>query len=84
MAQKTTSEASPELRRKSIEADVEAYLAAGNKIEEVPSGISSQDPQGRGKQLRLGPPKEEKGANEFADSMVALCAEHGINATKVN
>ena len=60
MAQKNTSETSPELRRKSIEEDVAAYLAAGNKIEEVPSGISSQDPQGRGKQLRLGPPKEEK------------------------
>ena len=60
MAQKNTSETSPELRRKSIEEDVAAYLAAGNKIEEVPSGISSQDPQGRGKQLRLGLPKEEK------------------------
>ena len=60
MAQKKVPEVSPELRRKSIEADVAAFLAAGNKIEEVPSGVSSQDPQGRGKQLRLGPPKEEK------------------------
>lgn len=63
MAQKKTPDVSPELRRKSLEADVAAFLAAGNKIEEIPSGISSQDPQGRGKQLRLGPPKEE-GKNE--------------------
>ena len=60
MAQKNSPDISPELRRKSIEADVAAYLAAGNKIEEVPSGVSSQDPQGRGKQLRLGSPKEGK------------------------
>ena len=59
MAQKKTPEDSSELRRQAIEADVAAFLAAGNKIEEIPSGISSQDPQGRGKQLRLGPPKEE-------------------------
>ena len=60
MAQKKAPEASSELRRKSIEADVAAFLAAGNKIEEVPSGTSSQDPQGRGKQLRLGRPKDKE------------------------
>ena len=60
MAQKKAPEASPELRRKSIEADVAAFLAAGNKIEEVPSGTTSQDPQGRGKQLRLGRPKDKE------------------------
>lgn len=59
MAQKKIPEVSPELRRKSIEADVAAYLAAGNKIEEVPTGTSSQDPQGRGKQLRSGGQKPE-------------------------
>ena len=60
MAQKKTSEDSPELRRKSIEADVAAFLAAGNQIEEVPIGISSQDTQGRGEQLRLSSAKDEK------------------------
>ena len=59
MAQKKAAEVSSELRRKSIEEDVAAFLAAGNKIEEIPSGTSSQDPQGRSKQLRLGSPKEE-------------------------
>lgn len=59
MAQKKTVEVSPEVRRKSLEADVAAYLAAGNKIEEIPTGTSSQDPQGRSKQLRLGSPKTE-------------------------
>lgn len=59
MALKKAAEVSPEVRRKSIEADVAAYLAAGNKIEKIPSGTSSQDSQGRGKQLGLGPPKEE-------------------------
>ena len=59
MAQKKTAEVTPELRRKTIEEDVAAFLAAGNKIEEIPSGTSSQDPQGRGKQLRLGTPKAE-------------------------
>ena len=58
MAQKKTPEISPELRRKSIEADVAAYLAAGNQIEVIPSGTTNYDSQGRGKQLRLGPPKE--------------------------
>ena len=55
--QKTTSDESAQLRRKSIEADVAAFLAAGNQIEEIPSGVSSQDPQGKGKQLRQNPPK---------------------------
>ncbi len=60
MAQKKTPEASSELRRKNLEADVAAFLAAGNKIEQVPSGTSSQDPQGRGKQLRLTPSRSKE------------------------
>ena len=67
MAQKKTAEDSSELRRKSIEEDVAAFLAAGNKIEEIPSGLSSQDSQGRGKQLRLGPSKEEGIAENKAE-----------------
>ena len=62
MAQKKVPEISPELRRKSIEADVAAYLAAGNEIEVIPSGTTTHDSQGRGKQLRLGPPKEHEQA----------------------
>ena len=62
MAQKKTIEVSPEMRRKSLEEDVAAFLAAGNSIEEVPSGLSAQDPQGRGKPLRLGTPKPEASA----------------------
>ncbi len=56
MAQKKAAEPSAKLRRKSIEEDLAAYLTAGNKIEQVPSGMSSQDPQGRGKALRSGAP----------------------------
>ena len=38
-------------RRKSLNDDVEKFLAAGNKIEYIPDGVSAQDPQGRGKPL---------------------------------
>ncbi len=48
---KTNSEPSPSERRKLLSADVEAYLKMGNKIDLIPSGVSSQDPQGRGKPL---------------------------------
>ena len=59
MAPKKTIETSPDKRRQSIEADVAAYLDAGNKVEEVPSGITSHDPKGRGRQLRLSSAKEQ-------------------------
>ena len=62
MKQKKSPEDSSESRRKTIEADVAAYLAAGNKIDEVPTGVSSQDPQGGSKQLRLGPSKAKQEA----------------------
>ena len=59
MAQKQSSDISPESRRKAIEADVASFLAKGNKIEQVPSGLSSQDPQGRSsRQIRLGATKD--------------------------
>lgn len=64
MAKKKIPEVSPGLRRKALEADVAAFIAAGNKIEEIPSGVSSQDPQGRGKQLRLGANKTEQQQEE--------------------
>lgn len=50
-AKKSESESSPTKRRQSLNADVEKFLAAGNKIEYIPDGVSAQDPQGRGKPL---------------------------------
>ena len=50
-AKKTESESSPVKRRQSLNADIEKFLAAGNKIEYIPDGVSAQDPQGRGKPL---------------------------------
>jgi len=50
-AKKTESESSPVKRRKSLSDDVAKFLAAGNKIEYIPDGVSAQDPQGRGKPL---------------------------------
>ena len=50
---KASMEATPATRRKNLAADVEAFLKAGNSIEHVPNGVSAQDPQGRGKPLRL-------------------------------
>ena len=64
MAQKKSPDISPERRRKSIEADVQAYLAAGNKIEEVASGVSSQVSQAQSKPLRTKPTKENKEGKE--------------------
>ena len=51
---KGNAETTPATRRKNLAEDVEAFLKAGNKIEHVPNGVSAQDPQGRGKPLRLG------------------------------
>jgi len=49
MASKTNKNANrpstAEIRR-SLQADVDAFLAAGNHIQQVPSGVSGQDPQG--------------------------------------
>jgi hypothetical protein len=50
-AKKSESESSPVKRRQSLNDDVEKFLAAGNKIEYIPDGVSAQDPQGRGKPL---------------------------------
>lgn len=43
--------------RKSLEEDVRAYLAAGKKIEQVPTGFSNQDPVGGRRHIILGPSK---------------------------
>ena len=54
MKPKKPAEPAAALRRASIAQDIEAYLKAGNKIDQVPDGVSGQDPQGRGKPLTLG------------------------------
>ncbi|MEM9622443.1 MAG: hypothetical protein AAF993_12385 [Pseudomonadota bacterium] len=64
MAQKKANEPSADLRRQTLAADVEAYLAAGNTIEKVPSGTSSQNPQGSSKPLRPGPPNTGDAVSE--------------------
>lgn len=50
-AKKVEGESSPMKRRQALNDDVERFLAAGNKIEYIPDGVSAQDPQGRGKPL---------------------------------
>ena len=37
--------------RKTIEQDVEAFLAAGKKIQIVPMGVTGQDKMGRSKNI---------------------------------
>ena len=44
--------------RKSIEADVKAYLKSGKKIEQVPTGFTNQDPMGGRRHIVLGPSKK--------------------------
>ena len=58
MRRKTNAEPPPDVRRQSIAEDLEAFLRAGHKINHIPDGVSGQDPYGRGKRLRLGPPKK--------------------------
>ena len=38
-------------RRKALAADVQAFLDAGKKIEQVPTGVSGQDSLGRSKHI---------------------------------
>ena len=44
--------------RKTLEEDVRAYLAAGRKIEQVPTGFTNQDPMGGHRHIILGPAKK--------------------------
>lgn len=57
MRTKAHAEPNAAVRRKSLESDVAAFLAAGNRIERIPDGVSAQDPQGRVKPLRPEKPK---------------------------
>ncbi len=45
-------------QRERLERDLEAFLAAGNEITVIPTGVSGQDPLQARKHLRLGPPKD--------------------------
>jgi hypothetical protein len=44
--------------RRVLEADVKAFLAAGNQIEQVPTGQSGQDPLGSRRHIVLGNKKK--------------------------
>ncbi len=60
MKKKVQADSTPGQRREALEADVKAFLKAGNKIQYIEDGVSAQDPQGKGKPLRLGNPKNAK------------------------
>jgi hypothetical protein len=45
--------------RKSLEADVKAYLKSGKKIEQVPTGFTNQDPLGGRRHIVLGGPNKK-------------------------
>ncbi len=44
--------------REALEADVQAYLKSGKKIEQVPTGFTNQDPLRGRRHLMLGPSKK--------------------------
>ena len=44
-------------RRKSLAADLDAYLASGKTIEQIPTGFTNQDPLGGRRHIILGPGK---------------------------
>lgn len=51
----TSNDLTAASRRRALAADLEAFLASGRQIEQIPSGVSGQDPQGRSqKQIDLG------------------------------
>ncbi|MEE2785183.1 MAG: hypothetical protein VYE04_17595 [Pseudomonadota bacterium] len=59
MKKKIQTESSSTERRKTLEKDVDAFLKAGNQIQYIDDGVSAQDPQGKGRPLRLGSSKDE-------------------------
>ncbi len=54
----STTTATHAEERERIEKDMDEFLAAGNKITVIPTGVSGQDPLKTQKHLRLGPPKD--------------------------
>ena len=63
MKKKTQIETTPSQRRKALAADVDAFLKAGNEIQYIDDGVSAQDPQGKGRPLRLSRPSEQGAKN---------------------
>jgi len=55
---KPNLEVSNEQVRKNLEDDVRKFLKAGNKIEQVPTGFSNQDPLGGRRHIILGPSRK--------------------------
>ncbi len=55
---KAQEQVSNEQVRKTLEDDVKAFLAAGKKIEQVPTGFSNQDPLGGRRHIILGPSRK--------------------------
>lgn len=50
-AKSSQNELSSRERRKTLADDVQAFLDAGKKIEQVPTGVSGQDNLGRSKHI---------------------------------
>jgi len=57
----TAEQISTQQRRKTLAADLEAYLASGKTIEQVPTGFTHQDPLGGRRHIILGPGKRRDG-----------------------
>jgi hypothetical protein len=55
MIKTKTPKLSTDAKRDSIAEETKAFLKAGHKIEQIPVGVSGQDPYGRGKPLAPGP-----------------------------
>ena len=58
MIKTKTPKLSTDAKRDSIAEETKAFLKAGHKIEQIPDGVSGQDPYGRGKPLTPGPPQK--------------------------
>lgn len=56
--QKDPQQVTNEQMRRTLEEDVRAYLSAGKKIEQVPTGFSNQDPLGGRRHIILGPSRK--------------------------
>ena len=65
---KVQNESTPSQRRMLLERDVDTFLKAGNKIQYIDDGISAQDPQGKGRPLRLDRSNEKGGTSSTENS----------------
>jgi hypothetical protein len=66
---RTPSEPTSEQHRKEIEEHLSEYLKSGKAIQQIPSGVSGQDPLGRSRQhITLGSSKKRAEAANAADA----------------